>query len=235
MFSIEKRLVWRCSLIFTSSENLRFKLAERYQLSRNTYVINNAIQIPNSDVSSRLPQGIEEKIDRIDQKKLMYVGTISEWIDTELILESLHRHPKGIVYLFVGPAEVALPDDDRIISFPPVEHQYLPALMKKADALIMPFKLNELIKSVNPIKIYEYIYSCKPTISIGYDETENFKDYIYTYRNHNEYHLLLEKLVQNKLIQKKSPEECEAFAKNHTWHKRTEAIKRIIQGEFERN
>jgi hypothetical protein len=39
----------------------------------------------------------------------------------------------------------------------------------------MPFQVTDLIQSVNPVKLYEYIYSNKASISVRYDETELLK------------------------------------------------------------
>ena len=40
--------------------------------------------------------------------------------------------------------------------------------------MIMPFKLNELVKSVDPVKLYEYINYNKPIISIFYQEIKRY-------------------------------------------------------------
>ena len=46
---------------------------------------------------------------------------------------------------------------------------------------MMPFILNELIESVDPVKLYEYINFEKNIICIKYDEILRFKDFVYFY------------------------------------------------------
>jgi hypothetical protein len=41
------------------------------------------------------------------------------------------------------------------------------SIMAEADILFMPFQVTDLIQSVNPVKLYEYIYSNKASISVG--------------------------------------------------------------------
>ena len=48
--------------------------------------------------------------------------------------------------------------------------------------LVMPFKLDDLVQAVNPVKLYEYVYSHKPAIAIHYAETEQFEQFVHLYR-----------------------------------------------------
>ena len=38
-----------------------------------------------------------------------------------------------------------------------IEHNKLWENVKEMDALIMPFKVNDIIRDVDPVKLYEYI------------------------------------------------------------------------------
>lgn len=100
--------------------------------------------------------------------------------------------------------------------------------MSLADALMMPFKLNELVKAVNPVKLYEYIMMNKPVISIGYDETEKFGEYIYRYYSQEEFNSLIFKLLNKKLFVKKKHSEITNFILDNTWKQRAKMIKRFI-------
>ena len=88
--------------------------------------------------------------------------------------------------------------------------------MRYAKALIMPFKVNELIKSVNPVKIYEYIWMGLPVIAPYYGETEKFSDYIYLYNNPDDF------------IKKKTKEENRLFAESKQWKNRCQEILKIL-------
>jgi hypothetical protein len=95
--------------------------------------------------------------------------------------------------------------------------------MQNADALIMPFVVNDLIKSVNPVKLYEYIYSGKPVITCSYNEINQFDDFVFRYNNGTEYLNLLKMMINNELIQK-DISYCQEFARKNTWGNRTKTI-----------
>ena len=88
----------------------------------------------------------------------------------DLIIKSLGYIP-NIQYLLFGPAETKIPKHHGIIHCGPIEHQFVPSIMSMADTLVMPFKISELVRSVDPVKVYEYICSGKPALVVGYEET----------------------------------------------------------------
>lgn len=224
----EEKLIERSELIFTSSDYLKSKLLGRYKNIKNVYVINNALNLVknNDNNNQEIPFSLKNRL-KITGLKLMYIGTISEWIDLDIILESLEKF-KNIIYIFIGPKNIKLPKHDRLLFFGPVEHKHLYHIMEFADALIMPFKINELVMSVNPVKIYEYVSSLKPSIVVKYPETLQFKDYVYLYNNRNDYLDLIEKLVNNDLPAKITSQENIKFVLNNSWEKRVEKMVKII-------
>lgn len=227
IFNDEKELVERSHIIFASSDYLKKILIERHGVKKDICVVNNAIHLEKEgNLSESLNPSILSQISSAFQKKrinLSYIGTISEWIDFELILKSLHRYD-NINYIFWGPCEKKMPNHERIIHAGPVEHKYIYEIMDKSDALMMPFEVNELIRSVDPIKLYEYIYAYKPAIVVDYKETHKFKDYVHLYQNENVYLSLLKKLIDSKLHFRRSLEEHRAFSYENTWDKRIRSI-----------
>ena len=103
-------------------------------------------------------------------------------------------------------------------------HELVFSVMEQSDALIMPFVLNELILSVNPVKLYEYIYSGKPCLAPRYGESECFGDFVYLYESINHCQDIIKSLIGGKGA-KHTEEECRAFALSNTWKERVEKIK----------
>jgi glycosyltransferase involved in cell wall biosynthesis len=136
---------------------------------------------------------------------------------------------QNIEYIFFGPLYLELPEHERISYLGPVEHKYVFKIMEKADMLIMPFKIDELTLSVNPVKLYEYIYSCKPAIATEYGETKQFGEYVYLYKNKKEYIKILENLIANEFPLKKKCHEYIEFAHENTWEKRVQKIVEILR------
>jgi glycosyltransferase involved in cell wall biosynthesis len=231
MLNIENKLIARSNIIFTSSEYLRQRIMEKYSIDgKKIYIINNAMtQEDQKELPKKLLLRIKEKSD-LAKVKISYIGTISEWVDFELIFKSLDKY-KDIVYMFFGPSTIRKPQHERILYFGPIEHKYVFHIMSLSDALVMPFKLDKLILSVNPVKLYEYIYSYKPSIVIDYQESSKFSDYVYLYKSEEEYCYLIEELEKGRLRLKADKFKYREFALKNNWESRIKDMINII-GDF---
>ncbi len=160
--SVESNLVQRADLIFTSASYLKEKIIQRYGV-KTVHIINNAlVPIKDSYENQVLPERLKKFL--FSKKiKLFYIGTISTWFDINLLIKLLAAN-NGIEIMLFGPTDIIIPECDRLKYFGPIEHDLIFKVMQEADALIMPFQVNELIRSVNPVKLYEYIYS----VNLGY-------------------------------------------------------------------
>ena len=219
----ENNLCKTSAIIICSSANLKQKLIQRYNINANKIkTINNGININNLSRKDAIPLKIKNLFIDNDKIKIVYIGTISEWFDFDLIIKSLNDF-KSIMYLLIGPKEVDIPNKSNIKYFGPVQHEYVSSIMDLADILVMPFKKNELIKSVNPVKVYEYIYSGKPSIIIKYEETMIFKDYVFLYDSYESYCDYLRRIIERKTYIINNEKRL-LFLKNSTWESRVKII-----------
>lgn len=229
----ERALIEASDIIFTSSTFLKRKLFERYAEDKKIHVINNGISLDEPDESidknmsdTALPAKVAAAFNGRGAK-IVYIGGISDWFDFDLIIASLEAYT-GISYLLFGPTELKIPEHERLLHLGPLQHKYVFAVMEGADALVMPFKVNELVLSVNPVKLYEYVYSCRPSVAVKYGETEQFGDYIHLYSTKDEYMDFMSQIALRRLSLKTGCENCKRFAMDNTWKKRVEKMKEIM-------
>lgn len=227
MLDAEERLLQRSDRVFASSGSLKKTLLERYRLKNEIVVINNGIHLEDEGNSQALPAVVDGALGR-QGVKLLYVGTVASWLDVELLVRTVEQLD-DVTVLLVGPCEVQLPRHERILHLGPVVHRQIYGVMSRADALIMPFKVDELVLGVDPVKLYEYVYSGKPTIAVRYPETERFEEFVYLYRDGDEYLSMVERLVKGELVPKKSRSDCAAFARSNTWEERIGEIMPILE------
>jgi teichuronic acid biosynthesis glycosyltransferase TuaH len=215
VFSLEQDLVRRADVIFCSSDFLRQKLIQRYGQPRIT-VVNNAVNVPCSkDIIVSLPPHVEKAFAG-PRRKIVYIGTISEWFDFDIVKKSLEQF-EDIEYLLVGCLDTPMPSHDRIKYLGPIEHKYVFPLMKQADILVMPFLLTELIMSVNPVKVYEYISSGKPALVKRYPETEKFSEFVYLYESHQDYLRAIQEIADNGFHGRQGSKRCLEYMESNTW------------------
>lgn len=216
----EQKLLKRSNFVFATSQFLKDILIKRSYTRKNILVVNNAISNAfNKEKNIDYKKFISKEKEFID---LVYIGTVSHWFNFDLLMESL-IHFKEIRYVLIGPKEIEIPYHERIIYLGPVKHDDLPGYMNSSDALIMPFIVTDLIKSVNPVKLYEYISSGKPIITCHYNEINIFKKFVHGYNSNIEYFTLLSKLVKNELHQL-NLEDCQNFLNLNTWDERVKEI-----------
>lgn len=86
--------------------------------------------------------------------------------------------------------------------------------------------MSELLDTINPVKIYEYLSFNKPIIAVSNEEIEGFDANIYTYKNYEE----LKKLCNQTLDQPfDTIEQYEFFMKSNNWDNRVDKINEILE------
>lgn len=221
----EEELIGRADLIFVSSMNLKKRIETKYQYM-NAVLIRNGF---NAGTIYR-PSALHAK----EKVRIGYFGTVAEWIDFSVLCNTLEK-VEEIEYHLWGPVlAVKIPKHSGIMMEGVVEHKQLWDKAKDMDCLIMPFKVNDVIEDVDPVKLYEYISMGKTIIAPYYNEIERFAPYIYFYHNEEELIELLSKLRKGELMSKYSELQQEEFLTNNTWYKRYEIIRinllRIMDG-----
>jgi len=224
ILTTEKKLVENSEIVTFSSEYLSKTVINRIGFIPNKYkIINNAIKLPSVDITENK---ILEKKRSDNDLVITYIGTVSNWFDLELLRNVQKKYKeKNIVYNLYGPVDYNA-DFSGFNLKGTIPHEKIFDVMLESDILVMPFVLNDLIKSVNPVKLYEYIYSGKPVISIEYGETIKFSDYIYLYKPSNAESFIscLNEISGNNYASKQPLEKAKKFVCNNTWSERVDEI-----------
>ncbi len=222
IIKMEQNMVSRAHRIFVSSENLRNVLILRY----GNY-ISDKIFLCRNGYSGEVKKNVGDFQFNNDKYTICYFGTISNWFNLEYIEKSLKEFD-NIKYLLVGPLDkVVIPNCDGIEYVGTVEHNQLYDVVKNADCFVMPFILNELIKSVDPVKFYEYINFNKNILTIRYDEIERFEEFVYFYTDYKSYVNQLRAMMDNPCIKYDERERVQ-FLEKSSWSSRVEEMKEII-------
>ena len=159
-----------------------------------------------------------------------YVGTISGWMDFPLLLESLTGFPE-LEYHLWGPAGVPVPEHERLICHGVIEHDRIREAIADMDCLIMPFRVNDIVLAVDPVKLYEYISFGKNVICVQYPEVERFEPYVWFYHDEGSFEELLEKLVKRELKIKYDAEQQKRFLEMNSWEERGAVVRSLLNAK----
>lgn len=227
IYNGENFLVKNANVIFCSSKTLSKVISDRYNVDRNIHIVNNGIRVYN-DLKTNNFENTNYLIKQTSNNKIItYIGTISEWLDIQLLIEAGEKID-GIEFHLYGPSEIDIPQNRNVKYGGILKHEEVFKAMEVSNALVMPFKINNLIKSVNPVKLYEYIYSRKVVLASDYEETKQFEKYVYLYKSSESFMSFCKKISFGNLNPKVSSLECQEFCKENTWEKRIEEINEFI-------
>lgn len=232
--SAESLLVKRADFIVVSSNNLKNKLSENYQNEREKItVINNGVDMDTFALNNVNDTEKGTLVKDNNRKKVAYIGTVSDWVNIPMIYK-LAQEMTDVDFYIVGPLDRHINMDeysnlDNMFFTGPRPYYTIPALIKQMDIMIMPFILNEVVESVNPVKIYEYLAMGKPVIATGYSETYKFSDLIETYETEKEFTELLVNQLSKNISSPEVIEKRITFASNNSWKQRANGFKELIE------
>jgi glycosyltransferase involved in cell wall biosynthesis len=165
----EERFAARTDLVIASSP----PLAERLRrLAGNVCLMPN---VADTDLfATALDEGpVDPALDVLPRPRIVFVGAVSAVkVNLELLVELAELRPQWSIIL-VGPVGLGDPGTDvsRLEKTANVHllghraQRELPALLRGAEAALIPYRLNRLTESIFPMKVYEYLAAGLPVVS----------------------------------------------------------------------
>lgn len=223
----EKKLCEKANAIITSSNYLKERIIREYGISiSKVTVIKNAVD--QSFISSAT-----EKVE-LEHPNMIYIGTIGKWFDYETINKFAASNPEYTIYL-IGPVDNECRNkvnslNANIKLLGAIEHKKIKSYIIAGDIMLIPFKNNELIRGVDPVKMYEYLALNKPVISSYWNELSIYKQnslvYFYnTVQEFKEQEKITSKATEtitNKLSENKK------FIYQNNWNIRIDEYVKVI-------
>ena len=167
-----------------------------------------------------------------DKKIIGFTGSIEYRTDFELLYKIAKYHYDKIVYL-IGPVagdehiKRGLTKLRNVIFAGAKSLNELPAYLQYFDCCMIPYKVNKLTASIYPLKINEYLAAGKPVVSTNFSaDIASFRNYIYIGDTHEEFIDLIDKAIEENVINKKIARMEAANA--NSWEKRVEEFWEII-------
>ena len=167
----EADLCRRADLVVTTSQALQEAKAP---LNPNTILVTHGVDYEHFSRALRDDLTIPDDIKDIPHPILGFFGLIRDWVDLDLLAEVARARPDWHIVLLgdstVGLAPYRGIPNMHFLGRRPYEQ--LPAYCKAFNVGLIPFKINELTRAVNPIKLREYMAAGLPVVSTPMPEVK---------------------------------------------------------------
>ena len=183
VLAAEARLAGKADLLIATSRAL---------FDSKRYLCRRAIHVPHgvdfehfatADRSRRA--SIPDDIAALTRPILGFWGLIQDWVDVELLAGIARIRPDWSLVLI---GDIAT-DVSQLNGLANVHflgrrpYRALPHYAEAFDIGIIPFKLNDLTRAVNPIKLREYLAAGLPVVSTPLPEVEAYRPHVQTAAN----------------------------------------------------
>ncbi len=228
MNRIERELIEKVDIVIASAEKLT-------QIGINDKIVK---YLPHgvdyehfirksNDICKELP------IRRIPSPRIGFFGLLNSWVDLDLISHLAHNHP-GWSFVFIGPSQLPcsfLPEASNIHFLGPISYEELPLHAHHFDVALIPFKINALTLSVNPLKLMEYFSLGLPVVSTPLPEVIKYQDRVFIASDPKTFGDAIQKALeendQNARLSRQK------IAESHSWEKKSLKLRSWIEAALE--
>jgi teichuronic acid biosynthesis glycosyltransferase TuaH len=166
----ERQIIEDCDLVVCTSRQL-FK--DKSELNSNTHFIPNAADIIHSNKATQSDLAISKIITDIPRPIIGYFGNIERRIDFKMLEEVVSYHP-DFSFVFAGPVEEHyIPDSfkkrSNVYFVGRVPYEEMPAVLKGFDVAMIPFKKDEVSRTIFPLKLFEYLGTGRPVVATDFN------------------------------------------------------------------
>ncbi len=181
-------------------------------------------------------RGVPEEMRNMNRPVIGYVGAVAHWFDFGLLDRLAAEFPFSSIVI-VGPLYhdlrgvmediTARRNNIELLGTKPYEE--LGRYIASMDVCLIPLQVNELRRSADPNKLYEYAACGRPIVTMAYSEDiKSLADMIYTAEDRGEF---ISK-VREALERGADGERLEAFARSRSWQSRADEMADLIAGRL---
>jgi glycosyltransferase involved in cell wall biosynthesis len=224
----ERELLRKVDLVLTTAPQLRDAKAS---FNSNSHCVPHGVDIDhfaraaNPETPPALP------LRAIRGPIIGFVGQINERLDRELVTLVARAHPEWSI-VFVGPVvrdhDVgALRALQNVHFVGPASLDRLPEFLKPMAVCTVPFLVNEHTRTMNPLKILEYLAAGKPVVSTPLPAMPAYEPHVAVASGPVEFAAAIEQaLAEDGDVRRRSRAE---FAGRQSWESRLEEICGLIE------
>ncbi len=219
----ERRLIERVDVVFVTSPAL---LESKGGHNPRTYLVPNGVDYEAFSRALEDPS-LPADLGALPRPRVGYVGALNDKVDYALLRDLARARPDWTIVL-VGPWAVRedatgfdLRQEANVHLLGKKDVALVPHYIKGLDICLMPYKLNEWTRSIDPLKMYEYLAAGKPVVSTPIPATAAFAQWV-TIADRERFAEAVEAAMAQD--DEAARAERRRIAAQHSWETRVEAI-----------
>lgn len=166
----EKMLLQSSDLVICTSKQL---FESKKLQNTNTYFIPNAADLAHSKKALDATLPTHPSLENIPRPIIGYFGNIERRMDYDLLEEVIDLNPEKS-FVFAGPvSEEYLPswfkNKQNVYLTGRLPYDEMPGMVKGFDVAIIPFKKDEVSRTIFPLKLFEYLGAGKPVVATDFN------------------------------------------------------------------
>lgn len=217
-------------LVVTSADQLYKDMVSKRKSKKNIILSSNGADITHFTNLSKEKINIMEDIKKDYKTTIGYYGALASWFDYDLIKRLAKEYPDN-AFVLIGIKYDTSFDLSEIEKIPnikylgSVNYKILPSYAKYFDIAWIPFVINKITLSTNPIKVFEYMALEKFIITSDLPECNKYKS-VKIAKNYNDYKNLIENY--KKLYTFSYKKQLIKDANDNSWEHKAEEIKELL-------
>ncbi len=226
---IEQRLIQRSDLVVTTSQVLQ---ATKQAFNPNTFFV------PNGANVSLFRQALEEtgplppELLDIPEPRVGFAGQIEFRFDVGLMAEIARLRPE-ISFVLIGKEGLGGKDLARLQLEPNIyllgnkPQSDLPRYLRGMRATIIPYKHNELTRSIYPLKLHEYLATGRGVVATPLPSLQEFAELIKLATTPPEFVTALDEVIAHSADSELARQRL-AVAEEHSWQRVAGTISHLL-------
>jgi glycosyltransferase involved in cell wall biosynthesis len=227
ILDLERKLMEKADMVVVSSSRL-YETKRRY--NPNTFLVTHGVDVAHFSTACRKAVAPPEDCAELNHPVIGFFGLIADWVDLEVVRYLAASRPQWSL-LLIGEVQT---DTSALRELPNVHllgrrsYQSLPAYCKVFDVAILPFVVNDLTASANPLKLREYLAAGLPVVATPLPEILKLSDLVRMARTPEEFLCQIEALLK---AGKRGPDPAVSILmEQESWDQKVEELSEIITG-----
>ncbi len=228
VFREENETVKNSDLVIATSQPLFDRMKS---INPNVHLLSHGVDLEVFLSSQKMNVSKPQDLVPIKRPIVGFVGMISVWVNLELVFKVASLMP-DVSFVMIGP--LSNPQQkppsglNNVYFLGPKDKKVLAPYYGNFDIGIIPFKKNKLVKSVNPLKLLEYLASGLPVISTPMPSLLGLESLdVYVESTPEEFRSRISTLLQTRENQTQIEKRIH-FAKKNSWEFKVSQLVALI-------